>query len=89
MYSEKFLRAMNESTSRNVPNLFLLKEHSKGNWTLIGHSKGTQRHSKVTSRALKEHLGTRALEEHLGTWSLEALGAIYLADSGFLEGYME
>ena len=80
MYSEKFLRTKNESTSRNVPNLFLFKEHSKGNWALIGYSKGTQRHSKVTSRALKEHLGTRALE---------ALGAIYLADSGFLEGYME
>ena len=59
--------------------IFLLKEHLKGKWTLKGHSRDTimalQGHSKGTL-ALAHLKGTRALEGcgHLGTQALEALG---------------
>ena len=48
---------------------FLLKEHSKGNWTLKGHPKSTLRSVQEHSR------GTWALRHsrNLGTWALKHL----------------
>ena len=55
---------------------FLLKQHSKGNWTFKGHL-GTPR-ALGHARLSKGTQGSWALEEHLGTQALEAL---YLVDS--------
>ena len=37
----KLYKTINESISCNVPDFFSLEEHSKGNWALKRHSKGT------------------------------------------------
>ena len=80
---QKLYKTINQSISCNVPDFFLLEEHSKANWVLKRHSKGTWAlgHSKSTwalgqsrnlvSRALKWHLSTWALEWHLGTRAFE------------------
>ena len=69
----------------------------------LGHSgtQGTQvtwAFGHLGTRALEEHLGTQAIKtlgqlgtqtlRHTDTWALEALRALYLAESAFLEGYM-
>ena len=66
---------MSQSIYCNVPEIFFLIEHPKGNWTLERCSKGARSalEGNGGAWALKGHLGTRALghSRHLCTRALK------------------